>query len=352
MSKAPKISDALMVEVCHRFLEAESPKKIAEWLNAEVDIEITREAIYPIIRHARHEGYFKLVPPEHMALAQRIADFYKAPIDRVHVSNVRGVLAREYVADRAAHKILELIEEIAAKKGKKPVRIGLGGGGTVRAISKHLSFYLKHKSVVRSLAIQTLTGGIDPTAALYAPNSFLGFFEGCVDEIEYQGLLAPPVVDAAPKSYEKITGRPGISESFATAGDVDIVITSLACASDEHGELRRLMQLAALSEEHGAETVTALEKAGWIGDCLYRPYSATEPIVTEHGVRAVSLFELEQLVDLSRMKDRYVFLVVTPCEQCRETKDAALAPLLNENLRIWNQLFIDLSTAEALVPTS
>jgi hypothetical protein len=43
--------------------------------------------------------------------------------------------------------------------------------------------------------------------------------------------------------------------------------------------------------------------------------------------------------------------VAAPCGICNEPKGAAIRPLLKEeNLRLWNHLFIDLTTAQNLLP--
>jgi hypothetical protein len=88
-----------------------------------------------------------------------------------------------------------------------------------------------------------------------------------------------------------------------------------------------------------------------VGDVSYRPYSNTAPIITSEGIRAVSLFELEDLVELARKPNKHVVLVAAPCGICNEPKGAAIRPLLKEeNLRLWNHLFIDLTTAQNLLP--
>lgn len=353
MSNELNIDEALLFEVCHRFLANESPATIATWLNAQVEPHVTREAIYPLIRRAKREGFFRLVSPKHLTLNRRISDYYRTTPDRVHVSNVRGDLAREYVSDRAAHGVVALIEDIVKKNKKKRVRLGLGGGGTVREVAKNIAFLLKNESFVKRLGIHTLTGGLDPTIPLYAPNSFLSFFEGVVEDIEYTGLFTPPLLAA--EDYKKVVESPRIAESFKWAPEIDIVITSLARADDEHGDLNRLMDLGVEREEgcnegHN-ETVAALKQKEWVGDAMYRPFSPTEPITGDHGARAVSLFELEDLVEMAKQPDKHVVLVVTPCQRCNKPKNTALAPLLlEERLRIWNHLYLDMATAEALLP--
>ena len=97
--------------------------------------------------------------------------------------------------------------------------------------------------------------------------------------------------------------------------------------------------------------VSDLRRSGWIGDVIYRPYSGTEPIVTREGIRAVSLFELEDLIALVHKPNKHVVLVAGPCGICNETKGAALLPLLREaGLKLWTHVLMDLTTAQSLLP--
>ncbi len=57
------------------------------------------------------------------------------------------------------------------------------------------------------------------------------------------------------------------------------------------------------------------------------------------------------MVELARKPNKHVVLVAAPCGICNEPKGAAIRPLLKEeNLRLWNHLFIDLTTAQNLLP--
>ena len=95
-----------------------------------------------------------------------------------------------------------------------------------------------------------------------------------------------------------VAGQPGTSsicptscysvrESFEAREQLHLVITSLGSASHGHGDFFNFMQLG---KKRGLKV---LEKAGWIGDVGYRPYSATGPITEDTEICAVSLLELD-----------------------------------------------------------
>ena len=175
--------------------------------------------------------------------------------------------------------------------------------------------------------------------------SFFGHFDRAAPDIEYVGLFAPAVVEA--EEYDHVKELPEVNKSFSMAKKIDIVITSLASSSDKHGELNRFLNVG----EKKAQGVEALRRSGWVGDVSYRPYSNTEPITKSKAIRAVSLFELKDLVELANQPNKHVVLVAAPCGICNEPKGEALRPLLQErNLRLWTHLFMDLTTAQSLLP--
>lgn len=341
------IDDALLIEICQRFLTGESRVKIAEWVTHRLGREFTREAVYPQLARALRRGFIRLDPPTNIALQQRIADKFQQKREEIHVIDVRGEGARDLVAAAAARHVVDLIDDVS--RTKERVCIGLGGGGTVDRVARSLASDLCKRLDVPPLALHALTPGFDVFRPRTAPVSSMGYFEEVETDIEYIGLFAPAVVPS--ESYAEVTSRHGIVDSFDKAGEIDIVITSCACAADEHGELNRFMQVA--SKEDGDQTEKALVDAGWVADVTYRPYNELGPIRLDHGIRGVTLFELEDLVRLVRDEEnKHVVLIAAPCGQCHATKVEALRPLLSqpETLKLWNHLFLDTQTAEALMP--
>jgi DNA-binding transcriptional regulator LsrR (DeoR family) len=345
--KHSDIDDGLLIEICQRSLNGESRAETARWLSVLLGRKFSREAVYPQISRAMRLGYIRLDPPPHLHLQQRIADHFHQARKEIHVIDAYGAAVRELVADAAARHVVKLIDEVGPTK--KRVCIGLGGGGTVDRVAHSLAKALRKRFDLPPLALHALTPGFDVFRPRTAPVSALGYFAGIDTDIEYVGLFAPAVVPA--RAYIEVTSRRGIVESFEKACEIDIVITSCACASDEHGELNRFMQVA--SHDDGDQTEEDLRAAGWVADVTYRPYSETGPIQLDHGFRGVTLFELEDLVRLVRdEKNKHVVLVAAPCGQCHKTKAEALLPLLTqpETLKLWNHLFVDTKTAMELLP--
>jgi DNA-binding transcriptional regulator LsrR (DeoR family) len=335
--------DTLLISVCERFLRGDKVMDIVQWLRDDHDFPMKRENIYPLLREARKRGFLSLLPPPDTYLQQRICDRFDAQKERIHVLRVRGYTARDYLAGAAAEVIVKLIHEVGETKER--VRIGLGGGGTMLSVARALAPRLRSEGSLPKLGLHAVHSGFDVENPWTAPVSFLGYFDQAAPDIEYVGLFAPAVVGA--DEYEHVKTLHGVEESFRKADQIDIVVTSLASASDEHGALNRFMNLS----EKKRKDLRALRKAGWVGDVAYRPYSNTGPISTAVGIRAVSLFELAELVDMANKPNKHVVLVAAPCGICNEPKGAALRPLLEEaSLRLWSHLLMDLTTAQSLLP--
>jgi DNA-binding transcriptional regulator LsrR (DeoR family) len=335
--------DTLLIAVCEKFLDGQSVKDIRRWLEEELGMSLKRESIYPMVREARKRGYLSILPPPDGSLQQRICDRFDVDGEDIHVLRVHGDTAREYVADAAAKRIIELIHEVGERKRR--VGIGLGGGGTIMRVARALASRMRSEGSLPKLALHAVTSGFDVRYPQTAPVSFLGYFHEAAPDIEYVGLFAPAVVEIG--DYEHVKTLPGVEESFRRASDIDIVVTSLASARDPHGELNRFVKLG----EKKHRTLETLKKLGWVGDVSYRPYSSTCPITANGGIHAVSLFELGDLVEIADKRNKHVVLVAMPCAVCNETKGEALRPLLREkNLKLWTHLFMDLATAQSLVP--
>jgi DNA-binding transcriptional regulator LsrR (DeoR family) len=335
--------DTLLISVCHRFLDGETVSDILKWLQDEHQIPIKRQSIYPLLREARKRRYLSILPPPEGYLQQRICDRFRVEKESVHVLRVRGDSAHDFVPDAAARHVVQLIHQVGATKER--VRIGFGGGATIMRVARALAVRLRFEGSLPKLGLHAVTSGFDVNMPQTAPVSFLGYFDQAAPDIECVGLFAPAVVEAT--QYEKVKTLPGVKESFAKAREIDIVLTSLATSTDEHGTLNCFMNLGKKS----SAGVKTLRKMGWVGDVSYRPYSATAPITNAPGIRAVSLFELKGLVDHSRRPNKHVVLVAAPCGICNEPKGAALLPLLKQpSLRVWSHLFTDLTTAQSLLP--
>ena len=110
--KHSDIDDALLIEICQRFLSGESRVKTASWLSAQLGREFSREAVYPQISRALRSGYIRLDPPAHLHLQQRIADHFNQTRKQIHVIDAQGRAVRDLVADAAARHVVKLIDEV------------------------------------------------------------------------------------------------------------------------------------------------------------------------------------------------------------------------------------------------
>jgi hypothetical protein len=104
------------------------------------------------------------------------------------------------------------------------------------------------------------------------------------------------------------------------------------------------------NHDEGPRGRAVLTANRWVGDVQYRPYSATGPIIADTGVRAVTLFELSDLVRLAETPDKAVILISGPCHGCKQSRSRALLPLLAEpSLRVWTHLVTDVRTASEVL---
>jgi DNA-binding transcriptional regulator LsrR (DeoR family) len=116
----------------------------------------------------------------------------------------------------------------------------------------------------------------------------------------------------------------GVSEAFAHASELDIVITSAGAhwAKGCSGLNNKFKDV-------DAGAVRALQSAGCIGDIIWQPFGSRGPIMEDVGMRAASLIDLCDLPSLVSAGKR-VMLVLAPCggEGCGEPKDEMLRAVL------------------------
>jgi hypothetical protein len=269
------------------------------------------------------------------------------------VVNVRGPGASEAVAVQAASKATRLIMKIGRSKGT--VHVGLASGFTLLRIAIHLADLLRREKNLPRLVFHSLSGGYSPFDPQKASVTFSPMFYALPTTVEFVALFAPPFVPTG--EYEGIGARvPGVREAFALRNEIDLVITSFASREDKDGELRKFIDAMPKDGEYNRtpeEIVQALIDIGWVGDIQYRPYSGERPLsLTDANVpyAAVTLFNLQELVDLAAREGKAVILAGPPCMRCGRSRHDALDPLLrNPALRVWSHVIMDAETADALV---
>ena len=344
----PVLDDRYLVEVCAQFLVGEKTKDIADWINEELKEEnaphtVSREQVYALINEARNRKLFAIRAPWKLGLSQRIADLYHHDASRINVVNTGGPEALDHVASRTADLALQIITKLA--KEKERVHVGLGAGVTTMTIARHLAALLRAEQDLPALTFHALSSGFHVEEPRTAPVAFFGFFDDIGVETDYVGLFAPSVV--AFNRYGFVKKQRGVFESFAAKKDIDIVITALGSAKDKHSELNQFLK-------QSPKDIDKLKKQHWVGDVQYRPFSARGPLSSEASVRAVTLYELDDLVQLANTKKQGKYVIVSsgPCAICGRPRSDALRPLLEEpTLKVWTDLVMDVKTAMELVAT-
>ncbi|NUQ63002.1 MAG: hypothetical protein HUU20_10960 [Pirellulales bacterium] len=360
-------SDELVFAVCERFLQqlaeqdgdSEDTKKrgaaavVAQWAQKEFDREdLTRQRIYPLVWQGVRRKFLFLQPPRKELLARQLAEHFQVrryADDKqvLQVVDVRGPGAAQHVAAAGADLVLSLIERLgAARKG--PVHIGLGAGYSAMLVAKRLAHRYSDKSHPKLVLHALSAGGFRVDQPHKAPITYFSYFDDALTPVDCVALYAETVV--ANRDYERVKQGPGVHKSFERAEQIDIVITSLASEEDEHGMLGQFLENLIEEGELEPDALDRMRRAGWIGDVQFRPYSSTGPITEECPVRAVTLFEISDLVERARRDDKYVVLLAGTCGECGRTKTKALVPLLTQpDLRLWTHLITDLQTASELL---
>ena len=334
MRRRPEAADELVFGVCHAFLKGDKTEDIANTFG------LTREGVYPLVVEGAARNYLLLCPPPQQELTERLAQRYGLDPSRIRVVATRGKGANEQVSWAGGDVVLDLVREMAERK--KQVHLGLGSGWTTLQVARRLAQRLRTEFGGPDLALHALSSGFDIKDPLRAPVAFFGSFANLPMKVDYLGLFVSAAVPW--NMYEDVKMQPGVRESFEHAAEVDIVVTSLASAADEHGALNRFLKL------WKNDALDELMRQGWVGDVQYLPYSTSGPISVESGVRAVTLFELSELVEMVQSGDKHVVLVGGPCGHCGASKTEALRPLLEEpGLRVWSHLVVDAGTAEKLI---
>jgi DNA-binding transcriptional regulator LsrR (DeoR family) len=343
MTAIDRIDDVLLSDICQRFVNGQGATKISKWLETEHGLHVSREQIYRrVLPMGIERGVFKVLPTPNRKLEEELSERYGKNREDIHVVNTLGQRARNDVASAAADLTLSLIKKLGA--WKPWVRIGLGGGDTVRRTIRELALRVRSEAGLPNLGLHVVSSGFDAHMPLSAPVTFLSYFENVPAKVDYVGLFAPPIVPT--RDYQQVKRWPGVEESFKCAGNIDIVLTSLATASDEHGALRQFLKVG---RKEGFETA-ALRRAGWTADLQYSPYSRLGPIDVDAGVRAVTLFELGDLKRLVQREKKHVIVVASPCATCGNPKTEAVRPLLErKELKLWTHLVVDLETARELL---
>jgi DNA-binding transcriptional regulator LsrR (DeoR family) len=362
------LSDALIFEVAKRWLSAsgEEQKKlttgIAEWLvdhhSRELpwvdqrwarkrQVDLTRYRIYKVVRQAIERGFVQLHAPQAVTLRDQLFDRFQLDATRhdVRVVDVADDV-NEMVAQETADTALQLIRKLARHNAQvaeqngtepEPVGIGLGAGYSSLAVVSHLAKMINAMPDPPRLRLHALTATIVNTKI--SPVTFFSLFRN--ERNEYIDLPTSATVRCG--EYEALKLQDvNIKHAFELRDRVQLIITSLGAADDEHGTIRSYIDYR---QDH-----PELLRGELVGDLQYLPYGKKGPISlsADHGWRAVTLFDWEDLQRFGEDANHYLVICAAPCRQCHTFKTRAIVPLL-EHIRVWTHLVTDRATAQQLL---
>ena len=343
--KQRRLPDEIIFAVCEKLIKnGERPTEIASWVTGR-GFPCSREQIYSIFSRGIEKGFLHLSPPPEIELARSLMQKYHIDFTvlKLKPDTIGPPIVVEQLGAAAAELAVRLIHEVHTRTSKKSVHLGFGHGETVQKSAWHLGLRLKNETQLpKELVLHALSTGVDVNHPSGAPVSFFSFFTETRASIEKIGLFAEAYVDE--KDYEDFKNKAWMREAFQQGRAIDIVMTSLASAKDKDNLFRQFMK------ESEPKDLEYLRSVGWLGDIMWRTYSETEPIVTGTRGRAVTIFELSDLVDLAQQDDKHVILVAGPCGKCGRVRTDALLPLLKEpSLRVCNHIVTDSKTAAELL---
>ena len=351
-SEAAKYEDALVYRVAELLFEKRGDgqarlgmKEIAEQVKQqfETDLELTRETLYPLVEEAVRRGIVRLTPPVSQALRDKmIAKFPGLAGTKVNVVETTGPADNVKVAAFAAEKAFKALARIAKAKGRgKPVGLGLGPGRATLEFCRCLSTRLKFLDEELKIRLVAITAGCPARLLENAPVSFLNLFPEHLVESKL-GLFAETLVPA--RDFPALSGHTGVKEAFAAKQDIDVVVTAMGDFNDPH-------DLLSLFLEDSDQDLEKLRQRGWLGNVQYRPFTANGPAPEDpDDLRAVTVFELKDLVEKAKDRNKEVILMARQCGICARAHAAALSALLsNPGLKVFSRLVLDQATATELL---
>jgi DNA-binding transcriptional regulator LsrR (DeoR family) len=301
------------------------------------------EAIYPLIAEAVRRGFLRLVPPVDQQLAKQVADKYPClQPGTLRVVQTAGSHDNAKVAVVAAELALQHLADVLKAKGGAEAGVGLGPGRATLDFCRAFSSLLAGYAEPVKLKLVAISAGCPANQPEYASLSFFNLFPAHVVQ-EKVGLFAETLVPQ--EAFDKIKQRAGAREAFEARESIDLVVTSMGDVRDEHDLLSMFLR------QSSRRDFARLLRQGCIGNVQYRPYTAKGPVAEKPGdLRAVTLYELDDLVQLAREKNKHVILIARQCGRCERTRADALRPLLtNPKLKVFSTLVLDAATATELL---
>jgi hypothetical protein len=329
--------------VCNFFCQGLTVREIQEAMKDEYGEAgaIKREEPYAILAFAASRGWLQFRAPHHLEYGHRLRSHYTW-LQRVDI--VRTVMTWD-VARQAALVLLDLVRDKVRQRGSsQEVHIGFAGGVSMQKLARAFADLLcdPWEQLPETIVFHTMVAGFNPTDPITDPNAFFTYFlNEPIMQVKprFVGLHAPAVVEAG--DVARLRALPEIEQAFTGAQDLDIIATSGADWSDEHSLLNEGIKRC-------KKSFATLERAGCVGDILWRPIGKRGPIEDETAVRAMTVMELSDLPRFIR-SGNHVLLMLGPCAGCNRSKGHLLGTVLDQRQPLITHLVADSRSAAGVV---
>lgn len=305
----------------------------------------TAESVWPAMADAIQMGFLTLIPPFELHLENELIKRYPHLAGHVYVVRTADPYDNRKVSTAAAFVALQKVKELHSRFGGRPIGVGLGPGRATRDFCESFGTSYPDDDSMPKLNLFAITGGGPAREPQYAPIAFFNQFSDSVVEGRV-GLFAENLVKA--KDLDEVLTTTGAKEAYLDRDKIDIIITSMGVMGDRHDLLRVFLQESDVDTDD-------LKTKGWLGNVQYRPYTKDGPVMEKpNHLRAVTLFELSDLVERAKNPDTPVILIARRCARCEVSRTEALRPLLEEGsgLKVFSDLILDSATCADLVKSS
>lgn len=327
--------------VCKLFCKGYTASEIVKAMRADGFEDFRREDPYQFLSYAASRGWIRFVAPHEHSLREQIKKRcgWLKDVEVVHSS------VFEDVAYQGARMLIEMLQQY--RQSRREIHIGFAGGHALRKLAWAFAQLLREPAdgLPEKLVFHSMVAGFDIYDPTTDPNAFFTYFlpdPAMQVKTEFVGLHAPSLIKT--RQFASMRQLDGIKECYAARKDLDIVVTSASIWTDQHCLLRQYT-------EKSEESLAALEKAGCIGDMLWRPFAKGGPIEIETEIRAMTLMELGDLPAFIG-EGKHVLLALGPCSSCGTPKGEILEAVLGMKPQLITHLVVDSMSARGLFPAS
>lgn len=331
--------DELVSLVSKYFCRGHSMSEIREILAKDDGISLNREEPWQMVSYAARKGWIRYVAPAEEELEQRLSQRYR----QLSVKVVRTGAADD-VSYHVAQTLLEMIRtRHQLNPDAEAVHIGFAGGSSLRRTAKILSDLLcriPSTELPKRLVFHAMVAGFHIDNPRPDPNSFFTFLENdpaLPVQTSFVALLAPGIVRSS--LIRGLKAIEDIKSAYDRASELDIIVTSAGGHWQQGHSALYDMYL-----QRSPRSLKLLDRAGVIGDLMWRPISRSGPCEVDTDIRAMTLIELTSLPNLIA-RGKQVLLLMGPCGQCGGPKSDVLSAILEMRPLLITHLVVDSRSA-------